>query len=146
MNYHNTFNISSKCHRNYYFFCLKSLCSSNLEGSVRKSFRSDKLFYKKENKNKKIQHRSNHSFFGCKSWHTDRSLCFLQHWKPERRKKKTKTLQIKSDFFLYWNAMHWCDIVGNAGGVFFFLPLCEQVLVWHCWRLLWSQRRRKRGQ
>lgn len=32
MNDHNTFNISSKCHRN--FFCSKCLCSSNLNGQL----------------------------------------------------------------------------------------------------------------
>lgn len=81
MNYNNTFNISSKWHRNL-FFLLKKKKPQTLKGQKQKN---DKLLYKKS----AIQHlniNNNNSIFGCKS------RSFLQCLNQDEGGKKYKNI------------------------------------------------------
>lgn len=83
MNYNNTFNISSKWHRNLVFFFLLKKKSQTLKGQKQKQ-KNDKLLYKKS----AIQHlniNNNNSIFGCKS------RSFLQCLNQDEGEKNTKT-------------------------------------------------------
>lgn len=82
MNYNNTFNISSKWHRNLFFFAEKKK-PQTLKGQKQKQ-KNDKLLYKKS----AIQHlniNNNNSIFGCKS------RSFLQCLNQDEGEKNTKT-------------------------------------------------------
>lgn len=82
MNYNNTFNISSKWHRNLFFFAEKKK-TQTLKGQKQKQ-KNDKLLYKKS----AIQHlniNNNNSIFGCKS------RSFLQCLNQDEGEKNTKT-------------------------------------------------------
>lgn len=81
MNYNNTFNISSKWHRNLFFLLKKN--PQTLKGQKQKQ-KNDKLLYKKS----AIQHlniNNNNSIFGCKS------RSFLQCLNQDEGEKNTKT-------------------------------------------------------
>lgn len=81
MNYNNTFNISSKWHRNLFFLLKKK--PQTLKGQKQKQ-KNDKLLYKKS----AIQHlniNNNNSIFGCKS------RSFLQCLNQDEGEKNTKT-------------------------------------------------------
>lgn len=82
MNYNNTFNISSKWHRNLFFLLKKK--PQTLKGQKQKQ-KNDKLLYKKS----AIQHlniNNNNSIFGCKS------RSFLQCLNQDEGEKKYKNI------------------------------------------------------